>query len=255
MDLCEALAVGAGDVVALTGGGGKTAALYRLGTELEARGGAVVLSGTTRFTPPERGEAPGLTLITSRHELDAAVAAAASWPLTAATGWGSKGRLLPVDPAWIDALHEPPPDLAIIIEADGSAMRPFKAPGEHEPVVPARATVVVAVVGMDTVGRPLDDTHVHRPERVAAIAGIRPGETVTPEHVAAVLMHPDGGRKGVPQQARWIALLNKADSRERLAAAEAAVSPLRRVAERVVIAQIKRTPPVLAVLRGAPRHP
>jgi len=248
VELYHALGVDGGDVVALTGGGGKTAALYRLGQELAARGVPVLLCGTTRFTPPEHGDAPNLALVEAEGALERAVEGAHAWPLTAATGWGSKGRLLPVLPGWIDALHAAHPELAIVIEADGSAMRPFKAPGEHEPVVPERATLVVSVAGLDAVGRPLDATHVHRPERVAALSGLALGAAVTAEAMAAVLRHPEGGRKGVPMEARWAVLLNKADTAERERAAESAAAMLLPVADRVVIAQLRRTPPVLRVL-------
>ena len=248
-----ALGAGSGDVIAITGGGGKTTALYRLGAELAARGVATLLCGTTRFTPPEGGQAPNLVLVETAAALRRALADARTWPLTAATGWGSKGRLLPFEPDWIDALHAARPDLAIVIEADGSAMRPFKAPGEHEPVVPSSATLVVAVAGMDAIGRPLGETHVHRPERVAALSGLAPGAAVTAEAVATVLAHPEGGRKGVPVGARWTVLLNKADTPERRSVAQAVAGMLQPAAERVVIAQLKRAPPVLAVLRAATR--
>lgn len=245
MDLVDALAVRAGDLVAIVGGGGKTTALYRLGVELAAREAPVVLSGTTRFTPPERGEAPNLVIVEDEDALRRAVAAG-RWPLTVASGWGSKGRLLPIDPAWLDELHHERPELAIAVEADGSAMRPFKAPGEHEPVIPAGATLVVACAGLDAVGRPLDETHVHRPERVAALTGAGLGDPVTEEMVCVALLHPDGGRKAVPAGARWTVLLNKADTPEREAAGRRMAARLQRAGAGVVLAKLKRPPPVLA---------
>src|SRR5262245_11377437 len=248
MELCDALAVRAGDVVAIVGGGGKTTALYLLGRELAAHGIPTLLCGTTRFTPPAEGDAPNLTLLADDAELLAATDRATSWPVTTATGWGSKDRLLPLEPGWIDSLHARRPELAVVIEADGSAMRPFKAPGEHEPVIPASATLVVAVAGIDAVGRPLDETHVHRPERVAALTGASLGEPVTAAVVARVLLHPDGGRKLVPPRARWIALLNKADTPERRAAADDVAVLLRAAgAATVVNAQLRREPPVIGV--------
>ena len=247
MELCAALDVRPGDVVAIVGGGGKTSALYRLGEELAARGLAVLLCGTARFTPPEGRDVPNLSIVSDEAELRRALDRGA-WPLTAATGWGSKGRLLPLETGWIDALHAERPDLTIVAEADGSAMRPFKAPGEHEPVVPVSATLVVAVAGMDAAGRPLDETHVHRPERVGALAGAQLGDAVTPELIAAVLAHPEGGHKGLPSGARWAALLNKADTPERLRAAEAVAGLLRDGAGRIVIAQLRREPAILRVL-------
>ena len=90
----------------------------------------------------------------------------------------------------------------ILNEADGSRMRPFKAPADHEPVVPECTTLLVPMVGVDTLGCPLTEEYVHRPGRVAALAGVEVGVEVTPSIVASVLTHPQGGLKGMPPGAR-----------------------------------------------------
>src|SRR5262249_48505787 len=119
------------------------------------------------------------------------------------------------------------PGSCILNEADGSRMRPFKAPAAHEPVIPAETTLVVPVVGADVFGKPLDADHVHRPEVVSALSGAAPGALVTPEIVTRVLTHAEGGLKGVPTDARVVVLINKAN---RLADR----SPARETAERLL---------------------
>lgn len=170
--------------------------------------------------------------------------------MTVAVGHGSKGRLLPLDPAWLDRLHTAWPELTIVVEADGSKMRPFKAPGEGEPVIPLAATAVLSVVGLDVIGRPLDGRAVHRPEVVALLTGAEPGIPVTPELVAAVLLHPAGGRKGVPAGARWLVLLNKAEGPARQDLATGIAACLQNVAARVISASVRADHPVVAVLPG-----
>lgn len=238
--LSEALGVRPGDVVALTGGGGKTAALYRLGEELAALGYPVLLGGTTRFTPPERGDAPQLTMLPPDGDRDPPLDG--PWPRTIATGHGDKGRLLPVTAAWVDALHARRPELTIILEADGSSMRPFKAPAAHEPVIPSSATLVTPVVGLDILGRPLDDVHVHRAAIAAALAGVAAGMPVDEAIVAAVISHPDGGRKELPAGARWVPLLNKCDSDERFERARRLAALLAPGAERVAVSRLRPRP-------------
>ncbi len=211
MLLAEALGIQDGDVVALTGGGGKTTALYRLGDELAARGGPVVLTGTTRFTAPVGGSHPNLRFIGPDASPEDTVVAG-PWPLTLATGTGSNGRLQPLNSVQVCRLVAARPEIVIVMEADGSALRPFKAPANHEPVVPDCATVVVTICGLDVLGRPLDGRAVHRPERVAELAGAALGAVVDERMVSAVLLHPQGGRKGLPPSARWLPLLNKADT-------------------------------------------
>ena len=212
----------------------------------------MLLTGTTRFTPPEDSTPPNLTLVDDEAALHAAVTADQDWPLTAAAGHGSKGRLLPLDPAWLDRLHAARPELTIVVEADGSKMRPFKAPGEGEPVIPRSATAVLSVVGLDVIGRPLDGRAVHRPEVVAMLASVKLGTQVTPELVATVLLHPAGGRKGVPAGARWLVLLNKANSAERQASARCIGARLQTVAVGVISAQVREEHPVVAVFSGSP---
>jgi molybdenum cofactor cytidylyltransferase len=109
----------------------------------------------------------------------------------------------------------------VLKEADGSRMRPFKAPAEHEPVNPRATRRVQPVLGADLVGASLGPERVHRPALVAAIGGWQAGAPVTPELVARVLTHTEGGLKGVPPGARVIPLINKVESDEDLAGARA----------------------------------
>jgi probable selenium-dependent hydroxylase accessory protein YqeC len=105
------------------------------------------------------------------------------------------------------------------------------------------------MVGADVFGKPLDDDHVHRPELVAALSGAPLGAPITPEIVARVLAHPEGGRKGVPPGARVVVLVNKVESLPDL-------SPARETAERllrepaihsVLLASLRDDKPVLEV--------
>src|SRR5215470_16151128 len=129
--------------------------------------------------------------------------------------------------------------------------RPFKAPADHEPVIPEETTLVIAVVGADVFGQPLDGEHVHRPERVSALSGAAPGSPVTPELVARVLTHPEGGRKGVPPGARLAVLINKMDAvPDPSPARETAALLIREPAIHVVVLAAVRGPdPALEVYR------
>ncbi len=253
MDLTEALALSDREVVALVGGGGKTTIMYRLCAEAAARGRAALASGTARFTLPPGALTVPLIVHADQGELVAAVlarlGAGPGW-LIAAGGLGSKERLLPITIESVAALSADPRLRLIALEADGSALRPLKAPAGHEPAVPPAATMVVAVAGADVFGRPLREDRVHRPERVAALTGARPGDPVTPEMVATVLAHPEGGRKSVPAGARFAVVINKV-SAPRLEDAQRTASLLRdRGVERVVLARAREDPPVVEVISG-----
>ena len=141
------------------------------------------------------------------------------------------------------------PGVCLLNEADGSRMRPFKAPADHEPVIPTETTLVVPLVGADVFGKPLDAEHVHRPELVSALSDAPLGAPVTPEIVARVLAHPLGGCKSVPDRARVVALINKVETpSDRELARETAASLLRASAiQAVVLAAVRTERPVLEV--------
>jgi probable selenium-dependent hydroxylase accessory protein YqeC len=99
----------------------------------------------------------------------------------------------------------------LIVEADGAAGRPVKAPAEHEPVIPSSATVVVSVAGLEAMGKPVDEETVFRPDRFEQVTGLSRGDRITPEALARLYSSPDGLFRGSPFTARQVAFLNKCD--------------------------------------------
>ena len=142
----------------------------------------------------------------------------------------AEGKKAGIEPALIDELATHADELgisAILVEADGSRMLPVKAPAAHEPAMPGSTTLVVPVVGMSALGLPMADPYVHRPQRIRELLNI-PSDLparLTPAHVGRLLLHPDGGSRGVPPGARLLPLLNQADTR-----AEAGHGPDHRLA-------------------------
>lgn len=241
--LAAALAVGQARVVAFTGGGGKTSAMFRLAREWS--GGRVLVTTTTRIWAPRPSEA-ALALADSAA---AAVAALApdGWPggvRALGTTVSVEGKLVGVPPDWIGALAGVAE--RVLVEADGAAGKPLTAPRAYEPVIPASAEVVVPVVGAEAVGSPLDAEHVHRVAELSVLLGVPVGSILAPSLVAAAVLGPGGNTKGAPPGARIVPLVNKVDDATRLAAARAlARELLARGAERVVLARLASEPPVV----------
>jgi molybdenum cofactor cytidylyltransferase len=237
LSLAEALGVKPGEVVALVGGGGKSTAMFRLAREVADAGGCAITTTTTHIFGAQASLAPARVLAGEATRERVAVALAAyrhvlvvgsTDPATNRAG-GVSLELFSALCAWFS-------DACILNEADGSRTRPFKAPAGHEPVIPPETTLVIPMVGADIFGKPLDDDHVHRPELVAALSGAALRAPITPEIVARVLAHPEGGCKGVPPGARVVVLLNKVESLPDL-------SPARETAERLL-----REPAIHSVL-------
>ena len=250
MSLADALGLKRDEVVALVGGGGKTTAMFRLAREMVERGGCAITTTTTHIFAAQIVLAPAhlSAADATRERVTAALAAhrhvlviGATDPSTARAAGPSLDRFRDLR-TWF-------PDVCILNEADGSRMRPFKAPASHEPVIPEATTLVVPVVGADVFGGPLDADHVHRPELVSALSGAPLGAPITPEIVARVLVHPQGGRKDVPPSARVVALINKVENpAQRTAARETAERLLREPAiQSVVLASLRAAEPVVEV--------
>jgi molybdenum cofactor cytidylyltransferase len=237
LSLADALNVKPGEVVALVGGGGKSTAMFRLAREVVDTGGCAITTTTTHIFGVQTALAPARVLAAdATRERVAAALDAHRHVLVVGPTDPATNRAGGVSLELFSSLCGWFPDACILNEADGSRTRPFKAPAPHEPVIPPETTLVIPMVGADIFGKPLDDDHVHRPALVAALSGAALGAPITPEIVARVLAHPEGGRKGVPPGARVVVLVNKVESLPDL-------SPARETAERLL-----REPAIHSVL-------
>ena len=250
MNLSQALRLVRGDVVSFTGGGGKTTAMFCLAQELVGAGWQVVTTSTTRIFSTQTRLAPchlrldQLTYLP--FELAAALAVHRHVVVTGPTD-EIQDKAPGVPAATVEAMSRMAGVDAVLVEADGARMRPLKAPADHEPVVPACTTILAPVVGLDVLGQPLTEAHVHRPARVAALTGLGPGEPISPEIVARLLGHAQGGLKGRPTGARVTPLLNKLD----LLSAEQRGQVRARVAQRL----LQQTAGISEVILGAVAAP
>lgn len=240
MELVRALEAEAG-VVSVVGAGGKKSAMYRLARSIDR----AVVTATVRIPPFEAHVAR----VEVTDDPVAAVAAAGpdDWPLGLIAARDSADRLLGYEPPVIDELSTVTAVDTVIVKADGARMRKFKAPDEGEPRIPARSTVVVPVLSAHVIGEPLSAELVHRVERVADISGLSPGQIMTPEAVAAVVVSPAGGHKGVPDGATVIPVINMVDDpgAERRARGVAGHILAQSACPRVVLTRLNTDEPVV----------
>jgi probable selenium-dependent hydroxylase accessory protein YqeC len=99
----------------------------------------------------------------------------------------------------------------VLCEADGSAGRPLKVPAPHEPMVPDASGTVVAVMGLEVLGKRLDSRLVYRTDVFRRITGIERDGVLTSECLKRAFTSPDGLFKGVSPRVRRIAFFNKSD--------------------------------------------
>jgi probable selenium-dependent hydroxylase accessory protein YqeC len=212
--LRDALLLEDGGVVSLVGAGGKTSLMFRLARELSREGQRVLTTTTTRMYAPSAEQSPGYIVAATAEEIVERVASEWGQARHVTVGAGlmpGPGKLSGLPPEVIDQLQASQVFDWIIVEADGAAGRPLKAPADHEPVIPSCTGWLVGTVGLSALGQPLTDQWVFRPEMVARITGLPAGAAVTEEAVAAVLGHPQGILKGAPDGCRCLVFLNQAD--------------------------------------------
>lgn len=220
--LPECLGLAGGGVISLVGAGGKTTLMFALAHLLSAAGEPVLTTTTTKIFIPEPEQSPQLVLGETLDHLKASLDTKRRQyaHITAAKGVAPDGRkLIGLDPSWVDHLHCEKIFRWIVVEADGAAGRPLKAPAPHEPVLPASSRWDVAVAGLESVGSPLQGDRVFRAERFSELTGLHAGMQVMPEHIAELVCHPEGLFRHTPEHAARILFLNKAENASRKAAA------------------------------------
>lgn len=247
LGLLEAFDVARGSIVSLAGGGGKTTLMYALAAAATARGWRVITTTTTRIYPPAPDESPTLVLLDAHADAPDVLRRqlVARGHVTVAQRALADGKLGGVAPGVVDSWAAGGVADAIVVEADGGAGRPLKAARDGEPVFPACSTDCVLVVGADALGAPLDERWVFRSALAAEIAAIPLGAPVTPGVVADLLLGPRGLARAAPPRSRVWVFINKAESSERRAAADAAA--------RWLVARAKGR--LAGVVVGSLRHP
>jgi probable selenium-dependent hydroxylase accessory protein YqeC len=211
--LAGALGLGPRESVALVGGGGKTSALQRLARDLAATGGKVIVTTTTAMFLSEMRTAGPVVMDVADDGLVAGLAACLREHEVAAAARanGEDGKVVGLSPATVDRLWAEGLADYLVVEADGSRGKPLKAFGPHEPQVPGSSTAIVQVAGLDAVGEPLTEEHVHRASVLAAALAVPLGSAVTAGvFVDSLRSQLVRLRHGWPQ-ARIVTLLNKAD--------------------------------------------
>lgn len=248
MRLFDAFRLQPTDTLALTGAGGKSAALFCLGREALAqefhpnpdRAPVVLLAATAHLSQDQSYLADHHFVLESEADIPTLAQLQRGGACLFTGPPVEQNRLagLPMD--MIDQLRALAAGLntALFIEADGSRQLPLKAPAGHEPIIPAWIDKVVVVAGLSGLGKPLGADWVHRPEWFSALSGLAAGDPVDEVHLGRVLVHPTGGLKGIPENAGRMILLNQAGSPELQAAALRLATTLLPVYQAVVVADL-----------------
>lgn len=203
-------------IIAFVGGGGKTTSMNRLAAELAEKGFRVLVTTTTHIACPTEGQV-------CKAE-DAKEILNVIWESNILTaGKPVKSEVAPVtgklsmmagldDPTVLEKILETAD--FILIEADGAKCLPLKIPADHEPVFLPQTGLVIACVGLSSVGKTFGETCF----RFGDIGGWlmrQPEDKIEPEDISLILMDQRGSRKNLDGRYYKI-ILNQADTEEDL---------------------------------------
>jgi probable selenium-dependent hydroxylase accessory protein YqeC len=258
--LTDSLGLQEREMISLVGAGGKTTLMFRLAKELVLQGKKVITTTTTKILEPLSEETVRLIVDSDEKKLQHLVALHLDRDrhLTVARERLGSGKLRGVSPEVAANLWNSTGADTVIVEADGAAGRPVKAPREHEPVIPSNTTLVIALLGLDAIGRQLNDENAFQPELISKMTGVRVGEKMTGPMLAILMTHREGIFKGAPAGSRVVSFINKIDlpgglQKGRALAREILNRKHPRI-ERVVLGQLRHDPPVAEVFLASEKR-
>lgn len=203
-------------VISIIGAGGKTRLMFALANELADKGFSVLTTTTTKIYLPDNRQSQE-TIVTDSVKTLALKAkillALKKRHLSAGSATDSNRRkLVGFSPEDVDALSRKRLFNWIVIEADGAKHKSVKASDIHEPVIPFTTTHLILVTGLDALGSPLDEDHVHRASIFSKNTGLPLGATLNETAlIKALTIEIKKAKKNVPESLK-ILLLNKADT-------------------------------------------
>lgn len=186
--------------ICLVGGGGKTTVMYELAADWAACGRRVLALTSTHILQPADGSFAADAAAV--HNLWQQRRYAVIGTPELATG------KLTLPPQSVYEALKLQADV-ILCEADGSRHHPCKVPAENEPVLWPDSDIVLAVAGMDALGRPLAQA-CQRPQLAAELLGCGAEKILDEQMLAALLLSEQGSRKNVGTRTYYI-VLNKCD--------------------------------------------
>lgn len=207
MKLKDAFNVVRGDVIALTGAGGKTSTMIGLGYELFESGWRVLATTTTNIAAEQLQLFPhAIPFTTNVRAISDALTEHGFVFL-----YGERRGDMVYGPtvAWTQQVLDKIDSDVMLIEADKADGRPLKAPFSDEPVVPIDASLVIPVASITALDRPLADDYVYNASAMTDKYGFYQGSPVRAPWIAQVIRDEEFGLRGIPDRARVVGFLNQ----------------------------------------------
>lgn len=203
------------ELVTIVGAGGKTGTMFTLAKELKSLGKRVLVTTTTAIYKPSTkeydrlymGDIQGFIKKLEKHDPSQNSGEIVVWGKET----DKQEKIQGINPEDINKIWEDETFSWILVEGDGAKRKNIKAPRDNEPVIPSKTTIVIGVVGMQVLGKPINESSVHRVEHFMKITGTQMGDPIDEEVLHRLILHKQGLFKGKPTDAKRVLLLNQCE--------------------------------------------
>lgn len=165
-------------VTTVIGGGGKTTLLHTLATELKEKG-TVIITTTTHILPSTVFH----NVIDGTISLPLLSEQLSQYKCICLGKQTNNGKLCTTSHTFDDLCSVAD---YVLVEADGSKHLPLKAHLDFEPVIPIESTQIITVVGVDCVGKKLEDA-THRCDKACELLACNKEDVITEKMVAELI--------------------------------------------------------------------
>lgn len=176
-----------------SGAGGKTTTIFFIANQLIKNNKKVLITTTTKMMPMDLMDNSGIVIRETFFESDLHDKDIVQW--LRYVDENGKGISPQIDE--ISKLHNYTNGWKLI-EIDGSARKPIKAPNDTEPVYPEGLDVVYGVLGASSFGQKATKDCVHRLPQFLEVTGLTEDGIIGVQGVANLINHPRGLFKGLP---------------------------------------------------------
>lgn len=164
-------------MLCFVGGGGKTSSMFQLSYELSKMGKKVLVTTTTAIYYPKKKQFDNI-IVSDKEDIELFEGINFSSITVLGSSISSEGKLIGINPKFLDVIFLEGLFDFILIEGDGSKRRSVKAPAEHEPVIPSYTTKLVGLVGIDCIGKSVSEENVHRLKHFCSILECSEGDII-----------------------------------------------------------------------------
>jgi probable selenium-dependent hydroxylase accessory protein YqeC len=175
-------------VITVIGSGGKTTIIEELSKEIYKKGKTVLITTTTKIYIPSHNNA--VTIL--EPEILKKIKLNKNEIIYGASMVDSNNKLHGYSEKDLNDIKNNNSIDVIIIEGDGSMGKPIKAYKDHEPVIPTFTDILIAVVGLNSLGKDINESNVHRAKEFISIVKKEMDQKIDCKDIISIITDREG---------------------------------------------------------------